>query len=96
MIEVNIVDKNYSLTAFEYFDYLGDRAALSMEKDGVHNALVFDYKNDELFAITGNVLNNHIYPKSIGTPPLITKLLLKFVQVYFDVYTILLDAWQTV
>ena len=55
IIEVNIVDKNFSLTAFEYFDYVTDKAALTMERNGVKSLLLFDYNTDELFDIRGNL-----------------------------------------
>ena len=49
------MDKNFSLTAFEYFDYVTDKAALTMERNGVKSLLLFDYNTDELFDIKGNL-----------------------------------------
>lgn len=53
VIEANLVNQNISMTAYEYFDYPGDRAALSMTRNGQLNMLLFDYKNDELFDVKG-------------------------------------------
>ena len=43
------------LTAFEYFDYVTDKAALTTERNDVKSLLLFDYNTDELFDIGGNL-----------------------------------------
>ena len=43
------------LTAYEYFDYVTDKAALTTERNGVKSLLLFDYNTDELFDIRSNL-----------------------------------------
>lgn len=51
LIEANIVDRNLTTTAHEYFDGPGNRATLQMFKDNDLFSLIFDYANDQLFYV---------------------------------------------
>ena len=53
IIEANIVEKNLTVTAQEYFDRDGNRAVLTMRQNNTVHDLVFDYSNDQLFYVTG-------------------------------------------
>jgi hypothetical protein len=50
-IEANIVDKNFTATAVEYYDGFNNRASLLMIQQGIQQSLIFDYANDQLFYV---------------------------------------------
>lgn len=48
-IEATIQDKNYTVSAEEYYDGNNNKATLTMYKAGEQFKLIFDYANDQLF-----------------------------------------------
>lgn len=55
-MEATIVDKKMTVSAEEYFDNRNNRATLIMASGGnTPDTLVYDYANDQLFYIHGNL-----------------------------------------
>ncbi|XP_060604426.1 uncharacterized protein LOC132757231, partial [Ruditapes philippinarum] len=52
-IEANFVIKGYTITAYEYFDNPGNRAAMRANKNDTDNISLFDYTNNQLTFING-------------------------------------------
>lgn len=50
-IEATIIDKNYTISGEEYFDYTSNQASITLLKDGVVFKLIFDYPNEQLFYV---------------------------------------------
>ncbi|KAL4236845.1 hypothetical protein ACF0H5_005231 [Mactra antiquata] len=54
IIEANIVDKNMTVTGYEYFDSIGNRATLQMRQNGTLFTNIYDYANTQLFYVSNN------------------------------------------
>ncbi|XP_059170927.1 uncharacterized protein LOC131952327 [Physella acuta] len=79
-IEVNVLDKNYSMVVDEYLDYTGNRGALVAYRQGVKEMVLYSYVTGEVFhvnladksCVTKNISddsNSFIFgPFSLGNP----------------------------
>ena len=56
-IEVNIVDKGYTLQTSVYRDFDGNRAAVKVFSQGSDSKYIYSYNTDEIFKISGNNFN---------------------------------------
>ena len=57
-MEANIIDKGYTLDAKIYYDYLGNRAAVTLaHKDSYESwtKYIYSYKTGEIFTITSGL-----------------------------------------
>lgn len=45
------MDKNYTISGEEYFDYKSNQASITLLKSGVVYKLIFDYPNEQLFYV---------------------------------------------
>jgi hypothetical protein len=45
------MDKNYTISGEEYFDYASNQASITLLKFGVVYKLIFDYPNEQLFYV---------------------------------------------
>ncbi|XP_045159313.2 uncharacterized protein LOC123524856 [Mercenaria mercenaria] len=62
-IEANFVNKNYTITAYEYFDNPGNRAAIRAKKNNTDNISLFDYTNNQVTYIYGKTCKVKILTK---------------------------------
>lgn len=53
-VEANIQEKNYSVTAIEYFSVLSKKASVHLIRDGDESILLYDYANNQLFYVKDN------------------------------------------
>ncbi|XP_060602473.1 uncharacterized protein LOC132755602 [Ruditapes philippinarum] len=53
-VEVNIIDKQKTISAKWYYDYPGNRATITLFEHGIDGQLIFNFITDEIYEISGN------------------------------------------
>ena len=52
-VEANIINKQKTVSAIWYFDYPGNRAAIKLFENGLDGQLIFNFKTDEIYKVSG-------------------------------------------
>ena len=55
-VEANLIDKGLTITAKEYYDQLGNRAAVHTIQNNTEDYMILDYTNDQIYSITSKAL----------------------------------------
>lgn len=56
-VEANIINKNQTIFAEEYYDANGNRAAVKTIQNNVESYLILDYNDNQIFAVSNGVCN---------------------------------------
>ena len=57
-LEINMVNKARTIIATEYYDGLGNRAAIRMKQNHTENYILMDYNNDQILYVSESNLNS--------------------------------------
>ena len=56
-VEANLLDKGLTITAKEYYDELGNRAAVHTIQNNTEDYMILDYLNDQIYTITSEFID---------------------------------------
>ena len=57
-MEANIINKNQTIFAEEYYDANGNRAAVKTIQNNVESYLILDYNDNQIFAVSSKLIFN--------------------------------------